>query len=378
MPFLGRDWRSPGEAWVKTPKGWERKKILERLNNNTQDRYSRGNDLVNNCESSDSDNDNEISLTQHQRNMLNDHVMQQWQPYCQITLKNTKEVAGYNMISEAFQRLDFRNAVRDIRRFNYICKLLHLLITQNLTTLSGCATKVLFTMLEEVACQVASNQQNLHILHTLLNDLKRTMRKYYCWGRPLGSTLLWEQHLQTIERICHLANCIQIKEPDDDGTRRLTDMPVGVLRDILLRLSDYKDLINSGEAYDVMKTLVDEQHIWRELCKFHFTRQQIRIMLDSSKTKSMKSKTDWQLMFHQLRRKFGLREEYADSLFLCRHCRCLFWKSFGHPCVDFGYGISSGVEYNRNEENKENENIVSTVPVYIPIPPQAFLSFFSL
>lgn len=25
-------------------------------------------------------------------------------------------------------------------------------------------------------------------------------------------------------------------------------------------------------------------------------------------------------------RKFGLKEEYADCLFLCRHCRCLFWK----------------------------------------------------
>lgn len=29
MPFIGRDWRSPGEAWVKTGEGWEKKKILE-------------------------------------------------------------------------------------------------------------------------------------------------------------------------------------------------------------------------------------------------------------------------------------------------------------------------------------------------------------
>ncbi|CAG2105461.1 unnamed protein product [Medioppia subpectinata] len=77
-----------------------------------------------------------------------------WQPYCQVTLKNTKEVAGYNTISEAFYKLDFCNAIRDVRRFNYISKLLHLLITQNLTSLSGCATKVLFTMLEELAWQV--------------------------------------------------------------------------------------------------------------------------------------------------------------------------------------------------------------------------------
>lgn len=71
-------------------------------------------------------------------------------PHCRISVK-TREVAMYNTISEAFYRLDFCNAIHDIRRFNYICKLLHLLITQNLTSLSGCATKVLFTMLEQVA-----------------------------------------------------------------------------------------------------------------------------------------------------------------------------------------------------------------------------------
>lgn len=32
-------------------------------------------------------------------------------------------------------------------------------------------------------------------------------------------------------------------------------------------------------------------------------------------------------------RRFDLKEEYADCLLLCRHCRCLFWKSFGHPCI---------------------------------------------
>jgi hypothetical protein len=61
---------------------------------------------------------------------------------------------------------------------------------------------------------VASNQQNIHILHTLLYDLKKIMRKYYCWGRPLGSTRLWEQHLRTMERICQMANRIEIKQVD--------------------------------------------------------------------------------------------------------------------------------------------------------------------
>lgn len=29
MPFISKDWRSPGETWVKTQEGWEKKKVLE-------------------------------------------------------------------------------------------------------------------------------------------------------------------------------------------------------------------------------------------------------------------------------------------------------------------------------------------------------------
>lgn len=29
MAFISKDFRSPGEAWVKTDEGWERKKVLE-------------------------------------------------------------------------------------------------------------------------------------------------------------------------------------------------------------------------------------------------------------------------------------------------------------------------------------------------------------
>ena len=60
-----------------------------------------------------------------------------------------------------------------------------------------------------ISSTVSSNQQNIHILRTLLDDLKKMVDKYYCWGRPLGSTLVWEQHLQTLEKICQVASSIQ-------------------------------------------------------------------------------------------------------------------------------------------------------------------------
>ncbi|XP_022240912.1 F-box only protein 32-like isoform X1 [Limulus polyphemus] len=386
MPFISKDWRSPGEAWVKTDEGWERKKNLEQLNRNMKkssktSKYSRkfALDSDGSTDSSDSDSESKIKTTactasEKCQKRRETHL---WQPHFPITIKSTREVAGYNTISEAFRRLDFRNGVKDIRRFNYICKLIHLIISQNLTTLSGCATKVLFVLLEEVAGQVASNQQNIHMLQAILYDLKKTMRKYYCWGRPLGSTLLWEQHLQTIERICMFASNIKIKEPKDDGSLKLTHLPAELIREILLRLCDYRDLINSGQAYSVMQGLINEQYIWRQLCYFHFTLQQVHHALDCYKSKSGHPiKLDWQGVFHHLRKVFGLKEEYADCLFLCRHCRCLFWKSFGHPCIDTTLQHTREVSEMANGEEEIEDKV--SVPECIPVPPQAFLKFFSL
>lgn len=44
MPFIGRDWRSPGDQWVLTQIGWEklrlwRVKLFENLNENLLARY---------------------------------------------------------------------------------------------------------------------------------------------------------------------------------------------------------------------------------------------------------------------------------------------------------------------------------------------------
>lgn len=57
-------------------------------------------------------------------------------------------------MSEAVRRLDFSSAVRDVRRFNYICALLELLLGgQKLPNLPGAAQKLLLSMLEQLADQ---------------------------------------------------------------------------------------------------------------------------------------------------------------------------------------------------------------------------------
>ena len=67
-------------------------------------------------------------------------------------------------------------------------------------------------------------------------------------------------------------------------------------------------------------------------------------------------------------RVFGLREDYAEILHLCRNCRCLFWKTYGHPCI---------VDH-QPTDNKSDEPSCDPEAFYVPVPPQAFLKFFSL
>ncbi|XP_053606977.1 F-box only protein 32 isoform X2 [Plodia interpunctella] len=341
MPFISKDWRSPGEEWVKTQEGWEKKKVLEC----TAQRNQEGEDGV-------KSNDPTARVP----------------PHCHITIKCTREIAGFNGLSEAVRRLDFSSAVRDVRRFNYICALLELLLGgQRLTHLPGAAQKLLLSMLEQLADQVATSKQNLNALRALIVALSalREAERRACWGRPLGSRALWGHHDHAIARIHDIANSIRIQEPGPEVVPKLHDLPEECIREILLRISDHRDLDSAASAWNVMSSVCSEQRVWRELVSFHFSRQQCDHVLKDKDEKDV----DWKKTFHQLRKLYGLREEaqFAETLSLCRHCKCLFWRSLGHPCI-----ADQCPEY--RERLKEAGG---PLPPH-PVPPAAFLKFFSL
>lgn len=94
------------------------------------------------------------------------------------------QIAGFNELDEAVKRLDFRSAVRDVRRFNYVCALLDHLIGQQMTGMSGCTQKALLAMLEEVARYATTSQHNPRGFRRLLNKLRAlsTAERSACWG----------------------------------------------------------------------------------------------------------------------------------------------------------------------------------------------------
>ncbi|KAK6015036.1 hypothetical protein OSTOST_19547, partial [Ostertagia ostertagi] len=80
------------------------------------------------------------------------------------------------------------------------------------------------------------------------------------------------------------------------------------------------------EAHEALQCIIDrEDRLWQSLCEFHFTPAQI----DQRKTPD---KT-WRKTFFELKKYIGIREVYADLINICCHCKALFWKTLGHPCL---------------------------------------------
>lgn len=61
---------------------------------------------------------------------------------------------------------------------------------------------------------VSDSQQNFNVLRGLAIQLQKIVNQenQKCWGKPLGSEILWKGHVETIERIQQMATQIKIKE----------------------------------------------------------------------------------------------------------------------------------------------------------------------
>uniref|UniRef100_A0A8C1G194 F-box only protein 25 n=2 Tax=Cyprinus carpio TaxID=7962 RepID=A0A8C1G194_CYPCA len=324
MPFLGQDWRSPGWSWIKTEDGWKR---FEYFNHKL------------------GDNINELSLEELDNDKENVYVGD----VCEVAAKkrkkdlfnnNTKSQHGYCTLGEAFNRLDFSSAIQDVRRFNYVVKLLQLIAKSQLTSLSGAAQKNYFNVLEKIVRKVLDDHQNPRLVKALLNDLSSTLCILI---REVGKSVLigniniWVCRLETILNWQQQLNSLQIPKQVSNGMT-LSDLPLHMQSNILYKFSDACDIINLGQATPTLHMLSEDRQLWKKLCKFHFAEKQFCRHLILSE----KGHVDWKLMFFTLRKYYPQKEQYGDTLQFCKHCSILFWndrhlalifKDSGHPCT---------------------------------------------
>ncbi|XP_068199474.1 F-box only protein 25 isoform X1 [Antennarius striatus] len=340
MPFLGKDWRSPGWNWTKTEHGWKRIFIYGHDN-------KREIDLE---ELSTEDKENlfvgdicELASTKKKKDLYNSSTKSQFafrEKWIYVLRGSTKERHGYSTLGEALNRLDFSSAINDLRRFTYVAKLFQIIAKSELPSLSGAAQKNYFNILEKIVQKVLEDQYNPGLIRELLKNLSSTLQNLMIHaGRCVlvGNINIWLCRQETILKWQQQLNNLQIPKQMYSGMS-FDDLPLHMQIKIFFKLSDAHDIINLGQATATLQALSEDRMVWKKLCYFHFTDKECPKNLVITKSDNV----DWKLMYFTLQKHYPMKEQYGDTLYYCKHCHILFWKDrhltllfkdWGHPCT---------------------------------------------
>ncbi|CAN9513917.1 unnamed protein product [Ophioblennius macclurei] len=335
MPFLGQDWRSPGQSWVKTEEGWKKTTSDEKNNNGSIESFCKvEEEQCFNKENLLLSLSYDMAAKKRKKDLMNNNTKVPYfhrEKWIYVHKGSTKERHGYCTLGEAFNRLDFCSAIKDTRRFNYVVRLLELIAKSQLPSLSGVAQKNYMNILERVVQKVLDDQQNVRPIKELLQTLYLslcTLVQNIGKSVLVGNVNSWVHRMENILQWQQQLDNIQINRPTSPGMT-LTDLPVSLQLNIMQRLSDGRDLVCLGQVCPELGGLTEDCLVWRRLCQYHFTDKQIRRRLIVSD----KGHLEWKKMYFKLSRCYPLREQYSDTLHLCTHCHILFWKDANHPCT---------------------------------------------
>ncbi|KAJ7395161.1 F-box only protein 32 [Pitangus sulphuratus] len=269
----------------------------------------------------------DVAAKKRKKDLLNNKAKTQYfhqEKWIYVHKGSTKERHGYCTLGEAFNRLDFSSAILDSRRFNYVVRLLELIAKSQLTSLSGIAQKNYMNILEKVVQKVLEDQQNIRLIRELLQTLYTslcTLVQRVGKSVLVGNINMWVHRMESILHWQQQLNNIQITRPPFKGTT-FTDLPLCLQLNIMQRLSDGRDLVSLGQVAPDLQVLSEDRLLWKKLCQYHFTDRQIRKRLILSD----KGQLDWKKMYFKLIRCYPRKEQYGDTLQLCRHCHILSWK----------------------------------------------------
>ncbi|CAK9303565.1 unnamed protein product [Gordionus sp. m RMFG-2023] len=203
MPFIGKDWRSPGHKWIRLEDGWEEIKLLDssgRIKKQTKD-GSQLDSAEENCINQETlipINYDSVGLA----NQYNSHPIPIiFKPCLFNGNKRYSSPRGFTSLKEAFRKLDFLDGIDDIKRFNYISKVLSLLIRERLHELSGSAQKCIFALAGRVIERGVAECRNFSLLRTLVRELSKALTiGPPSFGLRVGCESLWNGHARDIQR----------------------------------------------------------------------------------------------------------------------------------------------------------------------------------
>ncbi|CDW56802.1 hypothetical protein TTRE_0000508401 [Trichuris trichiura] len=360
MPFIGLDWRAPGETWVRTPKGWERMKLrpLQRYGSDVSLEHSESsNDMFldllcpsQSLESMAPNTGRSGATVKDDRDSEDEYQL----PHCFVKFQKSKEFVGCTSMSEAFLKLDLARAVTDVNRFNYICKVIQILVQEKLHNLSGSARRILLSLIETTVMHCLDGCKELTTARLLVSDFMHGLTKGHHYGSPTmisshqeSLTALYKMITDQAMAVYRLLAVKQMflcyPADSNEDTVTILDLPKECLHAILRQLPDHNSLLASAKALEALDVFsIYEGKLWEGLCRLHFSQQQMegifdklgydkRLVINGVKVPGVVA--DWRHVYFESKKFFGLKELYADMIHICCHCKALFWKKLGHPCV---------------------------------------------
>ena len=130
-----------------------------------------------------------------------------------------------------------------------------------------------------MANTVYESQTNEHILVKFLADLHSMLDDKTVWGSHLGSETLMRRHKNTRTRIACITvlekrrNEIELRKKQEAAETSLEALPEECVREILCKLSDYRDVENAGKGQNIISKLFQpnvDKFPSNMGCNFHF------------------------------------------------------------------------------------------------------------
>jgi len=277
------------------------------------------------------------------------------QKWIQIGSRASREVHGYSTIGEIFRRLDFESAVSNDLKFQYILRVVELIVYYKLYSLSGSALVHLFDLIDHCLVHVHENYVEIRAMKNLLNGLMSSLQrqsrdKLFCsktlWLQCISRVRMWQKNLKQI----------QVPRRVDFGLT-LTDLPWELQHKVATCLIDDFDVVSLSKVNRTLSSICDQNSIWKNLCYTNFNKEEIEKLqlemkmstssikrsesLDNENTskhsnseKNHLTVCGWKKHYYELKKKLEIKERsYHHGLLFCKSCSILFWEECRHPCI---------------------------------------------
>lgn len=351
MPFIGKDWRSPGGLWVRTSSGWRKVSAIRKNLNRHIKKVAR--ERISKPESRESQHQGDVTFSKDDRDVdnLNVHNISKKEKFTDrpkrqylfvpTKCQSSKQRGKYLTVGEVLCTLDFCTALSDPKRFHYVCKVVEIIIDNYFVTLSGSAVKYFFCILEEAVDVVEKSHNFIHRVLLLLSMTKEKMLAnktifFGClalYNCRLHLIELWKKRLQEVE-------LVQRKE---DGKLTLEDLPVECQLYLIQCFTDPADVIHISQTNRHFNKVGNDIFVWQNLFLYHFSYGKLETVFKGSIDYD---NIDWKAMFRKLMKRYEWKEEYASMLQKCGRCNCIYWQEDGHPCcVDAWKGTGGQQRY---------------------------------